>query len=170
MHWWRCSTTSLHNPLYTFCILLTDRTECYIVCVEDFDGCIYIASFPGSSAPKREHWSCVHVGGESLVFFSCEQHLWYIGGRETLIVHGRTRRLRTGKEWKHWETYYTYLVIGVWISYTPSVEREVCWITHKMLPFCSDLKLFWLHHDHVRKDTRLSTRVHFVFRGSWERG
>ena len=30
-----------------------------------------------------------------------------------------------------------YITIGVWISYTPSVEREVGWITSKTLPFCS---------------------------------
>ena len=46
------------------------------------------------------------------------------------------------------------------ISYTPSVERKVGWITCTTLPFCSKTRvLFQLRHDHVRKDTRLSMYI-----------
>ena len=66
---------------------------------------------------------------------------------------------------KRWlrPTYYVYIVVGSWISYTARVERIVGWVTHKTLPFCfSPILITSCLH---RKDTRLSTRVQFAF---WE--
>ena len=55
-----------------------------------------------------------------------------------------------------------YLAIRERISYTPSVEHIVDWMMLKMLPFCSKNSgpIFWLCHDHTKKDTRLSPGTH----------
>ena len=53
-----------------------------------------------------------------------------------------------------------YLIIGGWISYTPSVECIVGWTTRKTSPI---LITSCLH----RKDT---TCVHFAFQRAWEQG
>ena len=49
----------------------------------------YLASFPGSHAPEREHWS--YAGVESLVFHVKSAKGREKVGREDLIVCGRTR-------------------------------------------------------------------------------
>ena len=51
-----------------------------------------LASFP---TPEHKHGSC--VGG---IFFHMSSAKSREGGRETLIMHGHTQRLRTGKRGK----------------------------------------------------------------------
>ena len=121
-----------------------------------------VASFPGSHAREREHWSC--EGVESLVFFLTWEVLK--DRREvdaTLIVHGRVR-LRTEKGTKvannllHVSSYRASTII--------QTERwsVVGWITRKSLPFC--FRPILITSCLCNKDTRLSTRYIFAFQKS----
>ena len=114
---------------------------------------IYLAFFSGSHALECKHWSC--AGVQSLAFFIT----WKAPKVEILIVHGHTRRLRTGKRAKvvgnlqHASSYR-----GSNISHTLSIEHTVDWTTHKVLPFCfSPILITSCLH---REDTSLSLRIH----------
>ena len=78
--------------------------------------CTSVSSFPGFHTPERERCA----GVESLVFLSRESVL----GRETLIVCGRTQRLRTGKRAK--VTGNLLHISGYWgVNIIPSVKHIV---------------------------------------------
>ena len=63
---------------------------------------------------------------------------------------------------------YVYSYRGVNIIHTEHWTQSL--LNNIAFLFLKTLVLLRLHHDHVRKDTMLSTHVHFAFRGAWERG
>ena len=68
-------------------------------------------------------------------------------------------------------TYYTYLAIGGRVSYIPSVECKVCWITCKTLPFCFKNLSYFDYTILTWEKIPGSPRVYiFAFWGAWERG
>ena len=89
-----------------------------------------IASFPGSSAPKCEHWSC--AGRKTLVFFLT----WATSGAERLWLCVGVPRSSEQEMSEGSVTCYTYLAFRGWISHTPRIECIVGWTMCNTFTFC----------------------------------
>ena len=88
-------------------------------------------------------------------FLSCKNRR----GRETLIVCGCTQKLEQEKEGR-----VTHNLLHVSGDQGANIIRTKHW-THSWLNNVQNIALktqvlFWLHHGHVRKDTRLSPRTY----------
>ena len=87
-------------------------------------------------------------------------------GRMGLIVRGQQ------KEPRYKVAYHMYLASGRRLSYTPSIEHVIH--AKRSLLVRQIFAIFWLHHAHVRKDTRVSSLFHTAsdgkLGGAWERG
>ena len=130
---------------------------------------VILASFPGSHAPERKHWSC--AGMESLVFFLTWAPPKVERGCKDLNcvwAYPKAQNRKGAKvagSFRHVPSYQ-----GTNIIHTERRTHSRLNNTQKMLPFRSKNWSYFDYDDHVRKDTRFSLQLMFAFQRSlWTR-
>ena len=132
---------------------------------------LVVRSWPCSQAPPSFLSLPVKKRERAWYLFSREWRQDRKDDRKGLIVYWCTRP-RTVKRAKVPGNLHKHLASRRQLSYIPSVERVVGWkyTKHSLLV----LQILWIHHTHLRKDTRLfvlfRTASNGKLGGAWNKG